>query len=458
MIEISLNKVAEIVGGELTVIDSNEMISEISTDSRTLNGGSLFVALQGENFDGHRFASVAEENGASALLVNRQLELSIPQVIVEDTLLALGRLGQWVKDQTAPITLALTGSCGKTTVKEMVAAILSRKAQTLATLGNFNNDIGVPLTLLRLTPQDHFAVIELGANHIGEIDYTANLTAPSVALINNLAAAHLEGFGSLEGVAKAKGEIFKGLNNGDTAIYNLESHNVDFWQQDLAGKKVMTFSLENNQADLFGSDIQLNSQGCARFVLNSKQGSQVIQLVVPGKHNVANAVAAAAMSLAVGASLKDIAQGLEEMAMVKGRVEVMQLTDTLRVIDDTYNASVAAVKAAADLLSSYKGKKVFIVGDMAELGDESLAMHQEVADYIKTMNIDNVLTFGEYSEVISRDNGGLHFTDKSKLIAAVSDLIENNNKDNRSEITVLVKGARSMKMEEIITAIKGHIQ
>ncbi|HIF9189416.1 TPA: UDP-N-acetylmuramoyl-tripeptide--D-alanyl-D-alanine ligase [Photobacterium damselae] len=460
MISVSLASLAQAVEGQL--IGSDTTISEVSTDTRNIAAQTLFVALKGERFDAHDFCQTAKDNGAVALLVSRHLPVELPQILVKDTRIALGLLGAWLKAQLTQQcglqTLALTGSCGKTTVKEMCAAILATKGKVLATAGNFNNDIGAPLTLLRLTPEYQYAVIELGANHLGEISYTTNLVKPDVALINNLAAAHLEGFGSLKGVAKAKGEIFEGLAKGATAVINLASNDRELWAPLLADKNVINFSSEE-QADFFASDIELDSDGYPHFELHSPQGSVAIHLSQLGLHNVSNALAAAALTSVLGATLAEIKQGLETATNVKGRVAVSQPMVGLRVIDDTYNASVASVKAAIDLLASYQGQRWFILGDMAELGEESENLHREVGLYAQTKGLDKVMTFGKASAVVSELNHGQHFADKQLLIAMVNELLNDQiNQQNPLEVTVLVKGARSSRMEEVVAALQEYKQ
>ncbi|WP_299019136.1 UDP-N-acetylmuramoyl-tripeptide--D-alanyl-D-alanine ligase [uncultured Photobacterium sp.] len=463
MIEVQLSQLAEVLGAEL--VGADKVIGNVSTDTRKIADKTLFIALKGERFDAHDFCLNAMENGADALLVSRHLSVELPQLVVKDTRLALGNLGAWLKQQMelqyGLKTLALTGSCGKTTVKEMAAAILGQKGKVLATAGNFNNDIGVPLTLLRLTPEYEFAVVELGANHQNEISYTTNLVKPQVALINNLAAAHLEGFGSLKGVAKAKGEIFEGLTpffqesgTRATAILNLDSNDQVLWQPLLAGHQVVTFSSSQSAADFSASDIIINSQGRACFTMHTPCGDTSVTLTLPGAHNVANALAAAAMSMAMGVSLEQVKSGLEQVENVKGRVDVTQPREGLRLIDDTYNASVASVKAAIDLLATFSGQRWFVLGDMAELGDDSAALHREVAEYAMDKSLDCVLTYGKASAVVSELNRGQHFDDKSALIQLLTEQLNSQ----KTEVTVLAKGARSSRMEEVIAALQENTQ
>ncbi|MGF1685857.1 UDP-N-acetylmuramoyl-tripeptide--D-alanyl-D-alanine ligase [Photobacterium japonica] len=456
MIQVSLSHLARVLAGEL--VGDDAVIDAVSTDTRQIGDRTVFIALKGERFDAHDFCQTALENGAVALLVSQHLPVALPQVVVADTHAALGQLGAWLKatmeTEHGLTTLALTGSCGKTTVKEMVAAILAEKGKVLATAGNFNNDIGVPLTLLRLTPTDEFAVIELGANHQNEIAYTTHLVKPRVALVNNLAAAHLEGFGSLAGVAKAKGEIFEGLTGDNaTAIINLDSHSQATWQPLLANHALVTFSATQKNADFSADDIIINSLGRACFTMRTPSGSFPVSLTIAGQHNVSNALAAAAMAMAVGATPAQVQAGLGQVTSVKGRVDITEPRANLRLIDDTYNASVASVKAAIDLLDSFAGQRWFIFGDMAELGDDSDALHREVAEHAQDRGL-AVMTFGRASHVVSALNGGRHFDNKAELIAALQQQLDSQLNEHNLQVTVLAKGARSARMEDVIVALQ----
>ncbi|MCW8834080.1 MAG: UDP-N-acetylmuramoyl-tripeptide--D-alanyl-D-alanine ligase, partial [Colwellia sp.] len=380
------------------------------------------------------------------------------QIIVDDTRIALGLIAAYVKAQVAPKTVGITGSSGKTTVKEMLAAILSRLGKVLATDGNFNNDIGVPLTLLRLCEDDDFAVIEMGANHIGEIAYTTELVKPDVAMINNIAAAHLEGFGDLCGVARAKGEIFAGLSNEGVALYNKDTKYTSKWQWRLTDKQVRTFSCLNPiNADVYSGNVSLDEYGCASFDLHSPLGECAITLTVPGKHNVCNAVAAAAAAIECGASLTDISFGLAEMAPVKGRLNIHQLDKNLTVIDDTYNANVESIKAAIALLANYSGQRILVLGDMAELGDDARSYHHEVGEYAKEQGIDVLFTLGALSQntsdAFARKNNALseHFSDRAELSSQLFSFLEQQSQTNKSQI--LVKGSRSAHMEYVVEEI-----
>lgn len=448
MIAISLSQVAEITGG--TLVGDGVTIESITTDTRKVTPGCLFIALKGERFDAHDFAENALNAGSSALLVSKRLPVNAPQVVVADTRLALGRLASWVRQQSPARVVALTGSSGKTSVKEMTAAILQQCGKTLYTAGNLNNDIGVPLTLLRLTPEHEYAVIELGANHQGEIAYTTELTRPETALVNNLAAAHLEGFGSLAGVAKAKGEIFAGLPLHGTAIINSESHDWPHWQSALHGKTVWRFSpLQREDSDFYASEVKFSAHGTS-FLLHTPRGETEILLPLPGRHNIANALAAAALSLSVGAPLSAVRQGLSHVQAVPGRLFPIALGDDRLLLDDSYNANVGSMTAAAQVLAEMPGYRVMIVGDMGELGEDAVECHRQVGEAIRLAGIDKVLSTGSFSKGISDASGvGEHFATKTLLGDRALALLSEHQK-----ITVLVKGSRSSAMEQVVRTLK----
>ncbi|RDV29064.1 UDP-N-acetylmuramoyl-tripeptide--D-alanyl-D-alanine ligase [Alteromonas aestuariivivens] len=451
MITTTLSWIAEQVGGQLQGEDLT--IEGVSTDTRTIKPGDVYLALIGDNFNGHHFAEAAEKAGAAAVIASEPVNSAVPVIRVEDTRIALGLLGAAVKRQVAPKTIAITGSSGKTTVKEMTAAILARRGTVLATAGNFNNEIGVPLTLLRLEPQHDFAVMELGANHLGEIAYTVDLVKPDVATIVNAAASHLEGFGSLLGVARAKSEIFKGLDKNGVAIVNADSQFTNFWLGKLRHTNVLTFAPKQEQpADFYAEDICIGLDGCAEFQLVCPQGQIGIQLVIPGSHNVGNALVAAALALQVGATLEDVRDGLLSMTQVKGRLNVKRLTDQVRLLDDTYNANVASVNAAIDTLAGFSGKRVLVLGDMAELGEKSRYYHEQVGQYALEKGIDALFTLGVLSQSASAvfSDQGQHFSSVEDLVAQLETTLMSEQRD----ISILVKGSRSSKMERVVAAIE----
>ena len=464
--------------------------NNVSTDTRTIKSNDLFIALKGPSFDAHQLLQGALDKGASVLLVEANSTLTIPTdsivVEVEDTRIALGLLGRYIKEQITGLKCAaITGSNGKTTCKELLSAILTVHSgnadKVLATAGNFNNDIGLPLTLLRLEAQHQFAVLELGANHIGEIAYTAALAKPDVALVNNVMPAHLEGFGSLEGVATAKSEIWSSLASDGVAVVNLDANFADDFIEQLQNKQqpFITFSRETEtnkavEADLFATAVHSNELGQSSFILNVKtsvllahkqaQNESVdsfqkihVQLNLPGKHNVSNALAASAMALALGCSLNDIQQGLQTLQQVAGRVNCAVISETLTVIDDTYNANSASVSAGIDLLAQYPCERLLICGDMGELGDFAEQEHQTIGEYAQQQNINKLFTVGKLSQLAtnayntaSKNIGAEHFSEKQQLKSAI-DVYLNAQK---SKVVVLVKGSRSAKMEEIVAFIK----
>ena len=447
MIPVSLKQLATVLGGELRGDDRS--IEAVTTDTRKLTSGCLFVALKGERFDAHDFAEQAKAAGAGALLVSRPLACDLPQVIVKDTRQAFGELAAWVRQQVPTRVVALTGSSGKTSVKEMTAAILSQCGNTLYTAGNLNNDIGVPMTLLRLTKEHQYAVIELGANHQGEIAWTVSLTRPEAALVNNLAAAHLEGFGSLAGVAKAKGEIYTGLPENGIAILNADNNDWLNWQAVIGDRKVWRFSPNAANSDFTATNVQITSHG-TEFTLQTPTGNVDVLLPLPGRHNIANALAATSLAMAVGADLAAVKAGLAQLKAVPGRLFPIRLTESQLLLDDSYNANVGSMTAAVQVLSEMPGFRAMVVGDMAELGAESAACHREVGEAAKAAGLDCVLSVGTLSADISRASGvGEHFNDKAAVVARLRELLAEHK-----IMTILVKGSRSAAMEEVVRALQ----
>ncbi len=447
MISVTLKQLADVLGAQLIGADAE--VHDVTTDTRKVTAGCLFVALKGERFDAHDFAQQAVDAGAGAVLVSRQLAVSVPQLLVKDTRLAFGELAAWVRQQVPTRVVALTGSSGKTSVKEMTAAILRQCGNTLYTAGNLNNDIGVPMTLLRLTPEHEYAVIELGANHQGEIAWTVSLTRPEAALVNNLAAAHLEGFGSLAGVAKAKGEIYTGLPLDGIAIMNADNNDQLNWQAVIGDRKTWRFSPNAADSDFSATDIHITSHG-TEFTLCTPEGNIDVVMPLPGRHNIANVLAATSLAMAVGAPLSAVKTGLSELEAVKGRLFPISLGENKLLLDDSYNANVGSMTAAAQVLSEMPGYRVMIVGDMAELGADSEECHRQVGDAAKAAGIDKVLSVGGQSALIGEASGaGEHFDNKQALIARARELVAGH-----ALITLLVKGSRSAAMEEVVYALQ----
>lgn len=463
MIKQTTQQIAEILHARFFG-DGNVTVTTVSTDTRQAVENGLFFALKGEKFDAHDYAEKAVEQGCVALVVERELLIAVPQIIVSDTRLALGELAKWLKNTLNPKTVAMTGSSGKTTVKEMTAKILQKTAaceeDVLYTFGNLNNDLGVPITLLRLTEQHKFAVIELGANHIGEIAYTTAIAQPDACLVNNVASAHLEGFGSIEGVAAAKGEIYRGLKENGKAIIN-QAFYYPQWRKEIGDHELQSFSYtgsdQDSYADFWAENVSLNLNG-STFILHAFEEEIEINLPYLGAHNVSNALAATALAMAVGASLADVKAGLEQRSQVKGRLYPVEINEHCLLIDDTYNANVDSMKSAISVLKNYPAFRIFAVGDMAELGKESTQCHQEVADFVQQAGLDLIVSFGKESAVISA-NAQHHFTDKQIMSNFLLPIISQKIAE-KQPLVLLAKGSRSQKMETLIADLcrAFHIQ
>jgi len=442
-----LSRVAAAVGGNM--VGPDVLLNGVSTDTRAIPSGVLFIALRGERFDAHDFLDPAIESGAAALLVSdaSRLPAQTSAVVVEDTRLALGRLAAAWRAEFAIPVIAVTGSNGKTTTKEMIAAIL--KAQfgddVLATRGNLNNDIGLPLTLLGLDATHRAAVIEMGMNHPGEIGYLAPIGAPTVALVTNAQRAHLEGMGDLDEVAQEKGSIFNGLGMAGVAVINSDDRYADFWRGMAGQRLVRTFGVDK-AADVRAVVKQHGLE--TELHLSSLEGEATIRLHIPGRHNARNAVAAAAACLAAGVPFAAVAAGLENFSGVKGRLQRRAGEQGVDILDDTYNANPDSVRAGIDVLASTIGRKILVLGDMGEIGEASGQYHDEIGGYAKSQGIDLLFALGDAAQQAVRNfgDGARHFCNIDKLIAALK-------KELAGETTVLVKGSRFMKMERVVEAI-----
>ena len=445
---MDLAEAARVLSG--TLRGANARFSAVSTDSRAVGAGDLFVALQGERFDGHAYVGEAARRGAAGALTSRPVDApgaALPQVMVADTRLGLGALaGDWRRRFAIPL-VALTGSNGKTTVKEMLAAILARHAGSreavLATVGNLNNDIGMPLTLLRLRPSHRYAVIEMGMNHEGEIDYLTRIARPAVALVNNAQRAHVGILGSLEAIARAKGEIYAGLDDAGIAIVNEDDPFAPYWRGLNAGRKVLTFG--------FSSDADVTAASAAgEWRFRTPAGSFAVALRAPGEHNVRNALAACAAAHAVGVPAAAMASALAAFEGVPGRLQPRAMPGGARVIDDTYNANPESMKAAIRVLAAEPGRRVLVMGDMGELGVQSAAMHAEVGDFAKRSGLEALLAVGEQSRnaVQAFGEGARHFAEARELLDAA-------RAEARQGATLLVKGSRFMQMERVADALAG---
>ncbi|TXF13177.1 UDP-N-acetylmuramoyl-tripeptide--D-alanyl-D-alanine ligase [Pelomicrobium methylotrophicum] len=435
---------------------ANVVFSGVATDSRSVGPGELFVALRGPRFDGHAFVAAAAERGAAAALVEAAWADGItglgplPLLVATDTRLALGRLARaWRARFSLPV-VALTGSSGKTTVKEMLAAVLAEAAAAedavLATRGNLNNDIGVPLTLLRLRETHRYAVVEMGMNHAGEIAYLTRLAEPVVALINNAGRAHLEGLGSVEAVARAKGEIFEGLRDGGIAVINADDAYAGLWRKLAGSRRVIDFGLERPAA--VGAEAQLRPEG-TELLLRLPDGTARTRLAVPGLHNVRNALAAAAVAVALNVPPEAIGRGLAKFRGIPGRLTRVAAIHGATLIDDTYNANPDSVKAALAVLAAVPGTRLFVLGDMGELGASTVPLHEEIGRAARDARIDGLYALGEHSRhaVRAYGPGARHFERIEELLAEVENRLA-------PDVTVLVKGSRFMRMERVVQGLR----
>jgi len=430
---------------EATLLGGDAEFHGVSTDSRSIESGMLFVALKGPNHDGHDHVAAAMSSGAAAVLVEHAVDIALPQLLVADTRLALGRLAAAWRQELATPLIAVTGSNGKTTVKEMCAAVCGRAGTTLATRGNLNNDIGVPLTLLRLTAEHRYGVIEMGANHPEEIAYLTGLTRPEVAIITNAGSAHLEGFGSIEGVAKAKGEIFQGLSDNGVAVINADDTYADLWRGLCSGHRTLTFGLAR-PADIGARGLG-DAHGSELEVL-TPVGSFHLELPLPGRHNIMNALAAVGAGIALGIDLEQIAAGLTGLTPVAGRLMTRSGVNGATVIDDSYNANPASLHAGLEVLMGCSGQRYLVLGDMGELGEASEALHRQAGSEAKAMGIDGLYATGEMSRHAYEAFGenGFYFEQQQQLIEALLPQLND-------QVTLLVKGSRSSHMERVVEAL-----
>ena len=442
-----LSEAALATDGQLVGVDVEFCC--VGTDSRAIKKGQLFVALKGENFDGHEYAAQSLEQGASSVLVSEPLNVG-PAVVVKDTRLALGDLAAHWRAKFEVLVVAITGSNGKTTVKEMLAAILKMAAgddaSVLATQGNLNNDIGLPMTMLNLDKQHRYAVLEMGMNHTGELSYLTRLAKPNIALVNNAGTAHIGELGSVEAIANAKGEIFEGLVDGGTAIINADDVFASLWKSLASNHKQVTFGLKA-KADVTAT-YELHAAN-SDIELITPKGTAKFSLPAPGVHNVSNALAATAAALALNISLEKIATGLSNFAGVKGRLQAKQGFAGAKVIDDTYNANPMSMKAAIDVLKASAGQRIFVMGDMAELGADAASMHAEIGAYAKTAGIEKFYALGALTKnaVTAFGANSIHFETVETLAESLKSMMN-------AETTVLVKGSRSMRMERVVEAIQ----
>jgi len=421
-------------GGKVTV-------DAIVSDSRRVDYGTLFAALPGDQVDGHDFAEAAVQMGAVALLVNRRLELDVPQLVVPDVLRALGQLAGMLRQRLDPVVVGITGSNGKTTVKEMVASILRPVGEVLATRGNYNNELGLPLSLFALEPKHRFAVLEMGASKAGDIAYLAGIAHPDVGLVTNIGPAHLGGFGSFEGVARAKGEIYAALPADGCAVINADEPWQEIWRSANKASRVLTFG-KGAGADVHVAGTEQQPR------IETPAGGFDLRLALPGAHNLLNAAAATAAALALDIDLDTIRRGLEAVEPVPGRLNFIGTEAGWTVIDDTYNANPASLYSALQVISGMQGTPWLVLGDMKELGIDSPKMHREVGEAARAMGVARLFATGEMSvhAVDAFGEGAEHFESREDLAASL-------RRQLHAGINCLVKGSRSMGMEQVVEAI-----
>lgn len=419
----------------------------VTTDSRALRQGDLFVALRGENFDGHDFLVQAAAAGAVAALVSEIADLPLSQLQVADTQQGLGRLGAYNRALFKGPLVAITGSSGKTTAKNMVRAVLAQRGRTLATEGNLNNEIGVPLTLLALEPGVEFAVVEMGAARGGDIAWLCELGRPSVALLLNAMPAHLQGFGSVDDVAAAKGEIFDGLGSGDYAVINADQSWAGAWRNRAGEATVLDFGLEAPAA-ITATAVRPEGVKGVSFTAITPQGELAVSLALPGLHSVANALAAIAVGLACGLRLEEIGAGLETVRPTAGRLAAAVSPAGATVIDDCYNANPGSVRAAIDMLAACEGRRTLVLGAMRELGPASETLHREIGGYARAAGLDRFWGVGPELQgaVDSFGQGGRWFADCEAAVGVLGGEFKTGD-------TVLVKGSRSTRMERVLHAL-----
>lgn len=443
---MKLSQVAKIVSADFRGRD--EEFELVSTDTRTLQPGTLFVALRGSRFDGNNFVEEARERGAVGALVTRTIAIELPLILVDNTLTALAQLANYQRKQMQPSIIAVTGSCGKTTTRALLASIFRQcGSNVLASQRSFNNGIGVPLTLLRLRPEHNYAVVELGANHPGEISNLTQLVKPAIAIITNAAPAHLEGFSSIEGVAKAKGEIFQGLSENGIAVINVDDCFANFWRALVGKRRIITFGM-NHPADITAKNIKMNSAAQPIFQLMTPKEEIDIQLPLIGAHNVANALAAAAAAYAAGLPLTAIKAGLEATFAIKGRLAEQKGYRGAIIIDDSYNANPLSVSAAIDVLAKRKGNSILVFGDMLELGEGCYQFHREIGERALQSGIQKLFCYGNFTQFTAKAFGknAHHFNNQDQFLSALKDQLNEN-------CVVLIKGSLSMNMNRIVKAL-----
>jgi UDP-N-acetylmuramoyl-tripeptide--D-alanyl-D-alanine ligase len=441
----TLSRAAEFMQGALHGDDRE--FTGVSTDTRTIGDGELFFALQGPNFDGRDYVGIARENGAAGAVVAGLVKEDIAQISVGDTKAALGRFGAAWRNEHDVTVIGVTGSNGKTTLKELIAACLAQRAPTLATHGNLNNDIGMPLMLARIEESHRFAVLEMGANHAGEIAYLTSLANPDIVVITNAAAAHLEGFGSIEGVARGKGEILQNKKRPQVAVLNADDKYFDYWSSLVTDVRRISFGFGEN-ADVRATNIVARPT-CTAFTLHLGDASYAVSLPLVGVHNVRNACAAAAIAYALGMTIEEIGTALEGVSPIGGRLQPVRGVHGSTLFDDSYNANPLSVIAAADFLSALPGESWLVLGDMKELGDDAAELHREVGEAARASGVDRLFAYGDLAS-----NAAEGFGENAFWYASLDNLVDELGASLSSNICVLVKGSRSMRMERVVDALR----
>ncbi len=437
---LALSEVAALAGGLLEGDDVP--VEHVATDTRALSPGALFVALRGERFDGHDFVARAAAAGARAALVSRAVAVPLPQVRVEDTLRALARFaGAW-RGRLRALVIGVTGSNGKTTTREMIASILARSHAVLASEGNRNNHVGVPLTLLAMRPRHRFAVVEMGANHPGEIRRLCALARPDVGVVLNAARAHLEGFRDLDGVARAKGEMFESLRPSATGVVNRDDAYYDYWRRLLGARRTLDFGFSGN------ADFRATATGADSVELSLGGAVRSCRLRLPGRHNVCNALAAGAAAHAAGADADAIIAGLEAVRPVRGRLQNRRGVGGLHLIDDSYNANPGSLEAALEVLKECPGRRWLALGDMAELGADARALHAAAGLRAKSAGIERLFALGAGAA-----EAGAHFGEGAELFTSLKSLAGRIIGQAAPDVFLLVKGSRSARMERLVAAL-----
>lgn len=440
-----LSSVAESMRGTLHGADCP--FDGVSTDSRTLRRGELFFALSGPNFDGGEFVSQASDKGAAGAVVKSVVEDDVAQITVDDTRLALGRLGATWRQSHAATVVGVTGSNGKTTIKEMIAACLSQIAPTLATAGNLNNDIGMPLMLLRIDSSHRYAVLEMGANHAGEIGYLTSLARPDVVVISNAGVAHLEGYGSITGIAHGKGEILQSDTRPQFAILNAEDEFYQYWLSLVDDIEILSFGLGGG-ADVHADRI-VAEKGTTSFRLHLPAAVVDLTLPLAGIHNVRNACAAAAVATALGVSPEQIRNAFESIEPVTGRLQPVVGRNGAVMYDDSYNANPESVCAAGDFLATLSGQNWLVLGDMFELGENADQLHFDTGKALADCRVDRLFAIGDLSKHTIKG-----FGDDGEWFASLADLIASVMADISADVNILIKGSRGMRMERVVEALR----